>query len=711
MNGYWAKKALCSTLAMSLLLMSSSVGWAETERSAKNKKSKKNAEGEVVETSEVVVTAARTEQLLAEVPVSVTLVDEQELRRNPQMDVASQLENVPGAQVHVMANGQRRINIRGMSGPRTLVIIDGVRQQELRTIDGAYINIDPDNIEKIEVIKGPASVLYGSEAIGGVINIVTKKGGKADKPVGFSTGFTASSATKSIEPRAAIFGDYNGFNYRFSGSGVNSHDRSVPGGKVWHSSYKQREYAGSLGYRWDGGSLNFTVDNFQGETETVPTRTVNSLAIPTDPWETATLRTISKTPKNDRTGYTGKLVLDDVTETLRKLTFSAYGQNSERQSDTIATLNHLTHPDGALTASQLNKHDSYGGAIQSEWLLGESHFVIFGLDYDKADFNAVEKAYNAGGNLTSRYVKDGYQETVALFAQDEWSFADDWALTMGLRQTWVETALTRMTNPPAGREGKIRDNNLVGSLGLVYSGVEDWHFRALYSQGYRNPNLLQKFMGSGTFMLPNPDLKPETSDNFEVGARFDNGNWNVDFVLFYSELKDGLSSDETSPGSGIYQYYNLDKVRNWGAELAVEYHIPDSNFTPYGSVTWLNYWTDNDGVKLKNNAKPYVWGKAGLKWENEINDHQTLFWDADMVMSAGARGKTVNALGEVVKTSNRHAWQTANLTIGLEGENNLFKYNTSLSLRNIFDQHYYQTSGTSIPEPGFNVVLSYGIEF
>ena len=697
-------------LLMVLFLAGHSYAWADTEdENTDEAKKSKSAE----ETPVVMVTATRTEQALNEVPISVTLVDQEEIRRNPSLDVASQLAEVPGVQIHGQTGvgGNRRVMIRGMTGSRTLILVDGVKQPELRGIDGSFYNIDPANIERIEVIKGPASVLYGSDAMGGVVNIITKKGSDRDKAVSFYSGLVFDGSTSSIEPKVALSGRKNGFNYRISGSGTNANDRDTPAGKIWHSAFTQREYAGNLGYDWDKGSLNFSFDNYQGTSETIATVTKNGILVPTDPWETASITTVGETPRNDRTGYNGQLVLYDLSNYLKKLTVSGFVQELKRESDTVATFRNATYAEGAKTAKTYNDHESYGGSIQSEWLLGGSHYLTLGLDYDKSEFDSTGYRYAVSGAVTSTDKRAGYQETFALFGQDEWSLTDDLTATLGLRYTSIETALTKYSTNPNMIDSS-KNSNVVGSAGLVYSGIENFYFRALYSQGYRDGNLLQKFMGSGTTMLPNPDLDPETSDNYEIGVRYDNGKLNVDLAMFYNDLTDGLSMVQV--GNNVYQYINYSKLKTSGLELAASYRFQESGLTPYGNLTLLNYRTydKRTNFNTNHNGRPTVWGTAGLKWEKDISDSSLMYIDGNFVMSGGAHTESYSsATGQITSSNYRKGWQTANVKLGFEGETDSFKYNTSLSLKNIFDQHYTPIVASPMVEPGFHVVLSFGLEF
>ena len=670
-------------------------------------------EQEAIVAPSVVVTATRVERDLSEIPISVSVVGEKEIQRNPKQDVASQIADVPGIQIFGQtAAGTRRVLVRGMAAARTLILIDGVKQPELRGIDGSYFNTDPANIERIEVIKGPASVLYGSDAIGGVINIITKKGTSATKPFGFRAEVVYNSAVNALEPKGSFYGNHKGFNYRFSGSGIDAGDRQTPKGNVWHSSFKQQQFSGQVGYDWGRGNVSFSIDQYTGLTEGVPT-TQNSdgIYVPTNPDKTSTLLTLSEAD-NTRTVYNLTTQFEDISTYFKRLKFHGFFQELENNSRTLPTYrNAAYYAAGQKTAKTDKEQTSYGGSVQSEWTFGERHYVTFGLDYDKAVFDSKGYSFAATGALRSAVDdRDGYQQSTAIFLQDEWELIDKLTLTLGLRQTWVKTNLTKYSTNP-NMENSVKDDNLVGSAGLVYTGIENYSFRALFSQGYRNPNLLQLFMGSGTMMLPNPDLKPEKSNNYELGVRYNDGTLNADLGFFFSDMKDGLSMQEVGPNE--YQYINYNKVHSMGAELALDYTFHSLGLTPYVSATWLRYETKDNGFSNTHNGRPSVWGKAGLKWEKEIGEDTLLFTDANLVMTTGAYTNSRDAAGVVSRSNDRPGWATANFSIGVEGKlaSTDLKYNSVLSFQNLFDKYYTPIMSTPMPEPGFTVVWSFGIEY
>lgn len=136
-----------------------------------------------VTTEDVKVTASRVEKELMDVNMSVSVVTAEEIARSEARTIGELLKDIPGVRINNDGGqGIKRVGIRGENAFHTLVMIDGQKIAEHKSMSGSPMLIDPSMVERIEVIKGPASVLYGSDAIGGAINIITKKGGGVKKP-------------------------------------------------------------------------------------------------------------------------------------------------------------------------------------------------------------------------------------------------------------------------------------------------------------------------------------------------------------------------------------------------------------------------------------------------------------------------------------------------------------------------------------------------
>jgi Outer membrane receptor for ferrienterochelin and colicins len=690
-----------SGLFLAVLLVSPAAAFADDEETEEEKKNKSSSE---VQTQTIMVTASRVEADLFELPMTVNVITAEDLQREPVTNITDALATIPGITfTDAGLAGAKRVSIRGEDISRTLILVNGVKTLDKRNAQTAVL-IDPSQIERIEIIKGPASVLYGSEAIGGVINIITKKGGTG-KPVSFSQNFVVDTSTNSLNVRSAIFGDYNGFNYRFSGNGVNVGERKVPSSgdisTADKSNYKNRYYSGQLGYKWDKGSFNLQADRYESEVYYALGDAVADMGI------------YMKLPKNDRDALVGTLELNDLNRYLPKVVLTGSYQNIKRDMMTFSS---------SSEQHVASDQDQYGLTGVSEWTLG-AHYLTFGFDYEYDDV-IVDASTTYAANPTNNMAHNSHveQTTLGVFLQDEWTLPHDFKLTGGLRQTWLEGKFISKEGssfriPP---KNSRKYDDLVASLGVVYTGFEDWALRAQWSQGTRYPTISQMFTGTaghgaGTNpTYPNPDLEPETSNSYEIGARYKGGGWNIDGALFYTEAKnfiDGLTVYDPVIGSNISTYRNASKAETIGAELALGYTFESTGLNPYGNVTWLRRTTTSAaGYKTDKNQIPPLQGRIGLKWGMDVNDSQRVFTDLYCNWATEAERNTRNAAG-VVSNTKYQAWQSLNLTLGIEGGEE-HKYNASLSLRNIGNQHYVTSRGSgNLPEPGFHVVLGLGFEY
>ena len=186
---------------------------------------------ETVSTGTVKVTAARVDQELMDVNMSVSVITADDIARSSARTVGELLKDIPGIIINNDGGqGIKRVKVRGESAFRTLVMIDGQKIAEHKSMSGTPMMIDPSQIERIEVIKGPASVLYGSDAIGGAINIITKKSGKKAFEGDVSLGFDTSSMGK--QAAFSLAGQKDGWHYRLGGAIETGDDLDTPAGKM-----------------------------------------------------------------------------------------------------------------------------------------------------------------------------------------------------------------------------------------------------------------------------------------------------------------------------------------------------------------------------------------------------------------------------------------------------------------------------------------------
>ncbi|MDR2460356.1 MAG: TonB-dependent receptor [Deltaproteobacteria bacterium] len=409
---------------------------------------------------------------------------------------------------------------------------------------------------------------------------------------------------------------------------------------------------------------------------------------------------------NDRDTIQANLVLGTLTSNLEKLTLTGAWQKIKRNVNNYYPATGETRP---ISGTQ----KQYMFSVQSEWSF-PSHYLTVGAEYEGDDVNVNN------GQTFARVKQDSF----GLFAQDEWTLTSDIKATLGLRYSYINGRFVDKWGGNAyGEPGKtLKDSKLVGSVGLVYRGIENWAFRANFSQGYRYPSIRQLFTGttahgsSTTTIYPNPDLLPETSINYEIGARFFNDNWDFDISVFHIKAK---NYHQSATVNGRSTYVNGNTAVTTGVETTLQYTKNFGNYSiaPYASGTYIHrkvtikYGARADQTISMVAVPPYE-GRVGVKFDADISPTFHFYSDAYVAMASRVRGANEGRASAISATVTEFpAWQNANLNLGIRGGDK-FKYHLTLGLRNIFNQQYnYSRGSASLPEAGFHTVLSFGLEY
>ncbi|WP_367945848.1 TonB-dependent receptor plug domain-containing protein [Aquamicrobium sp.] len=665
----------------------------------------------------IAVIGTRTETSVQDNPASVTVLDRQEMERKTPESVAEMLRDVPGVEVvDSSAPGMKRISIRGESSRRVTILVDG---QEITDHSdyGTPVLIDPSNVERIEVVRGPASVLHGAKAIGGVVNIITKRG--ADKPVEVETGGTYYSGTAGWQGWAAVSGTVGNFDYRFSGSLDDHGDRRVPDGRYTSTgrldgtAFGNDNISAHLGYTFgEAGNHYIAVKAMQhrlwSESWTDPATLVPPI-----------VDFRIDLPKRDLRKVGLHYEGSDISDIVRKVRLDGYYQEVDR----LFTNEVAIRPNPMLPVVQrtrtvsedVNTH--WGGTAQVDLQFHPDHYTIVGLHYldDSLAASKATAPVPAPPIVPAPVTDDASIRTVSAFAQNEWSFADDFRLTAGARYYHTRTDLAHTSDPDRQDYAGRSDGRFVTSLGLVYTGIGNTTLRALYSEGYITPTLFQLFSDSiarERVIFGNPALKPETSRNAEIGARYDAGGLIVDATAFYSEAQDYITratcaSVGTCPGRYLtrprFIYDNANTARTYGLELAAEYILPGTTLTPYVTGTWMRRELTFDTVSTYHSNTPALSGRFGLRWEGELagrNVWSDLYVRAATAVSEQEEGGPLRRLP---------GWATLNLAFGgAFGEDE--KYRFSVAFNNILDKEY-RSSFDEVPGIGRSVEATVRVKF
>ncbi|WP_159916467.1 TonB-dependent receptor [Pantoea sp. 18069] len=552
--------------------------------------------------SEVVVSASGFEQELKQAPASISVVTRQELETRNYRDLAEALQGVEG--IDVMGGtgktGGLDISIRGMPSDYTLILIDGRRQNVAGDVSpngfGAALNsfMPPVSaIERIEIIRGPMSTLYGSDAMGGVVNIITRKVAKEwGGEVGVSAGL----------PQDSAWGNQGRANFYLSGPIKND----VLGLAVRGSIY-DREAS----------------DWVLAPGATQPTQARNPAPAQSRQHNIGARLTLTPTRGHDlwldveqgRTRYDnsdGRLGSRDALEpTPSKL--PGYADTLRFNRDQIAVGHNAVLGFGRLETSLMRTEtETLGRTIPGEAMPANDPRI--GTARELSTTNVVLDSklvaplgdahlLTVGGQwwdakLTDGVLSDRHSQTMwSLFAEDEWRLREDLTATLGGRYDHHD-AFGGQVSPRAY---------------LVWDASKQWTFKGGVSRGFRAPRLNQLIDGvSGVsgqgkeISIGNPNLKPEVSTNTELSALFDSqSGLTASTTLFYNRVKDKISSGGDCADLAISSCsfnpvatynINVDQAKTWGLELSSRAQLA-RDWSMRVGYTWTNSEVLEGGVK------------------------------------------------------------------------------------------------------------------
>lgn len=677
---------------------------------------------ETVELDEVKVTAGRVEQELMDVNMSVSVITQEEIRRSSARNVGELLEDIPGVRINNDGGqGMKRIKIRGEDAFRTLVMIDGQKVSEHKSMSGSPMLIDPSMIERIEVIKGPASVLYGSDAIGGAINIITKKGGTKPIEGEVSAGMNTSASGKNAS--GSIYGGIDGWKYRLSASIEDNDNLKTPKGEMENTYFTARSVSGFLSYDFTpdatvGASLDYYDLEFGSSDVNTP-----GFAVDVPKWTRfkaaafGEIKNITSSFVRLRTDIFYQKSKKDMTNTVPGVWTQGEVDTFKAMGFEEAFLNRVGVQAGnayVLQPHASNDMNQYGFSIQADWQIGDRNYLIAGYEISYDDLNA--HSWNTGTNVMPMMLTDknydGYQMTNAVYASMETLLSANLTLTYGARYTWVKTDMDSINNKMGTKtSGEGSDGKIVFNAGVLWHGTDNITLRASYAQGYRSPILQELYidtsMGSTGTTYANPDLKPETSDNFEIGARWNSTGLSADLAIFYSTADDYIATLYNAQKRG-YQYNNVAEAKTFGVELTSSVRIAETGFEPYLTATWMRrQYQNGNGFSTYDTATPEFMLRYGVRWSG-------MYAGLGLRADAFARSQTEIEYDDGVQSATDSSsyrlggYTTLNLTAGVDfGPKR--QYSFDMGLYNIFDKGYQEQ--TSIYEPGRYFVAKLGARF
>lgn len=532
----------------------------------------------------VTVTAKGYEALVADTPRSVNIIDAEAIALQDARTLGDLFVGQPGLAVATDGSVGLDPVIRGLKRDQVVVLIDGARvnafQPGARGSLAAYINVDL--IERIEIIRGPSSVLYGSGAMGGVMNIITKGGDFTPEPtvsgwsrLGYTSvddGFRGALGTSFADERNVL---------DLSLAYLKTDDYRMGDGERLKDSGTEQN-AIHLGYRFKPDERQ----QIQVRAQYDERRDVWFLASRThrinmDGSGRPTGITTHYAPYQSRTFLEGSYQIDLQDAWDSRVQLTAYSQRLKRGnydfSERLARDYFTSDP----------VFDNYGANLQVEMLPLDNHYLIAGIDWELLDTSPGNCFWDAEFNPVTCFtlVENATLESIGLYVQDEIDL-DPFIVDVGLRYDSVtgNADSAFRVAPPLKRT----DNMISWSTGVLWQARPELNPYVNLSQGYRAGGLLERFLnfpGSDGFAWrADPQVKPERNLTLEVGARGQVGAASYSLALYQSEIRDYIG--KRTVGDDARVTTNLDTARIRGAEFTLDYALsPD--LTLYSMGTWL----------------------------------------------------------------------------------------------------------------------------
>ncbi len=496
----------------------------------------------------IVISASRIEQPITSIGSSVVILAADELQERGVKYVADALLEVPSLLVTSTGNrgSQTQIRMRGSEANHMLILVDGIRMSDAATGEFDLTQMTLEGIEKIEVLMGPQSTLYGNDAAAGVISITTIKGKD-----GFSGNVNVTvGALGSRSTSTQISDGYNGWHYMVATSNITTDGISAANEKNGNSEkdgFEQEGYKLKAGYdhtafqTWVSFNQSNSIYDFDGWDG------LNGIAI--------------DSPTNKQ---------DQKTQGIA-WTIAAPAMNGRLQNQIqFSNAKNDTETDAGFGPS-FRYTDRDVIDYQGSFIVSDNHTLQFGAESTNESFKSATFKYDIG--MTGTYLQ--------------------WLSNFGRLD--ISLSARSDDHDDFGRHSTHRAT-------LSYKLDSAWRVRSTYGTGFKTPTLTE--LHDATWGTNNPLLKPEESESTEIGIEYRTNHYNSSITLFEHETTNLIRSVGAWPNS---QLENVNRADNTGVEITAGSQWGE--FEVNGAFTWLDASeTDTSGVESKRLRVPDLAG-------------------------------------------------------------------------------------------------------
>ena len=624
----------------------------------------------------IIISAQRNETEVFDRPESVGYLDRSQLKSISPMSMPQALSFVPGVWMQKTNHGGGSAFVRGLTGYQTLLMIDGIRMNNstYRSGPNQYLNtVDPLMISHVEVLRGAGSVQYGSDAIGGTIQLLSKD---------------PAFSEQGLKVGGSIYGKYWSGDMEISTRGqlnVGAKKWAIVGG-VTYKNLGDVKAGGNLKTLQPTGYDEYSVD-LKGICKLKPN---HQLITAFQHLKQMNVPLYHKIAPGDYSHYN----FNPQQRDLAYLRFeSYYGKKIlSKIKYTISYQNSLEVREkqkrgSSIFTTEEDQVNTFGANIDIVSIINKNWNVSSGVEYYHDEIgsktNSMDQESGTSLALRGLYPDGSSYDNFAVFTLHSYDLPK-WNFSGGLRYNLIQLQLEDSTFGNT----KIRPDALVGNVGIIYKINANHHLSAIVNSSFRAPNIndVSSFgIADFRFEVPAYDLKPETSLNKELGYKIKFDGFAGAFHIFHNKLHDlianvpGEFNDMDSlQGYKVYQRENVDEATIYGGEFEFESKL-FSEIIGYGNISYT--YGENNSENEPMRRIPPLNGRLGLRSDFDNNWDFNIEWLFAVEQTRLSSGDIADSR---ISEGGTPSWNVVNLYATYA--HNLFSLNASV--QNIFNEAY-----------------------
>lgn len=563
----------------------------------------------------------KAQVIMSELPIElqskqISVIEKKDLLQKSNGNIQSVLESVPGILYSRSGGINGQITFRGQNSnsSRSIVMIDGVRYSGRNTLE--FNTLDPYAFESVEIIRGPASSLWGSDAMNGVVNFRSRTSSYNTQ----SDTFAATARIRALEygsvnnlfgGRAEVLGGGGGWDMLIGVSSKTAQDYTTPIKE--NGSYKAKN--SSFNYLGVDFNIGYTKDSTRYYTQGRYTRVESHRAggLGAAPGSSYGIL-MSEYPISEYYLRVG----------MKKSQLS-FAESMEsylyyRHWDTDIWNNRTAFTTKANIHQQVYNNNYFGGRLVFNSRINK-HYLTYGAEFESSYSPTQVRQNNLIANVSNTTNRPSSNTDIALFIKDDFSATPSWYISASLRGDYILTTISKtkssLEQSGSGQanteNSRLLDENSIihsgavtGSLGSVYF-LNDYISNVInVSHNFKNPSAGERMQatpsGSSTLTIANPLIKPEYSQSAEFGFRFQSDNHYASLIGFFTHYTDMLAlssyQNATVATNNLYRYENIGKAMITGVEIEGRHSFFDDTLilSYVGSYNYGENLTDNKPI-------------------------------------------------------------------------------------------------------------------